>query len=46
MYQFHKYKRLNLSKEDNFFDYRIILAVSTVLAFLSNWEKSEPFEWA
>lgn len=46
MYLFHKYKRLNLNKEDNFFDYRIILTIAIVLALVSNYEKNEAFEWA
>ena len=46
MFLFHKYKRLNLNKEDNFFDYRIILVIAVVLAFVSNYEKTEDFEWA
>ena len=46
MYLFTKYKRLNFTKEDNFFDYRIILVVAVVLALVSNYEKNEPFEWA
>ena len=43
---FRKYKRLNFTKEDNFFDYRIILVVAIVLGLVSNYEKNEPFEWA
>ena len=46
LYLFRKYKRLNFTKEDNFFDYRIILVVAIVLGLVSNYEKNEPFEWA
>ena len=46
LFLFKKYKRLSMTKEKNFFDYRIILLVSILLAFLSNYEKKEDFEWA
>ena len=46
MYQLKTYNRLSFSKETNYFDWRIIIAVSAVLAAISTYEKSHPFEWS
>ena len=41
-----KHKRISLTKERNFFDYRIIIVASALLAVLSNLERSKKnFEW-
>ena len=41
MFLFKKYKRLTTSKEENYFDYRIILLVSLILGFVSMMEKTQ-----
>lgn len=46
IWSFRKYKRLTMQHEQNYFDYRIIIFVSLVLAVASNWEKQYSFEWA
>lgn len=46
LYSFRRFKRLTMQQEQNYFDYRIIFAVSLVLAAVSNWEKQYSFEWA
>ena len=46
MYLFRKYKRLSMTQEKNFFDWRIILIVSLILAVISNYEKESDFEWS
>ena len=45
IYQLKKYKRLSFTKESNFFDWRVILLVSAVLAFVSSYDKTSSFEW-
>ena len=44
MYQLKKYKRLSFTKESNFFDWRLILLASAILAFVSTYEKDHAFE--
>ena len=39
LFLFRKYSRLSMTEEKNFFDYRIILVVSALLAAISNYEK-------
>ena len=46
MYQLKTYNRLSFSKETNFFDWRVIIVVSAILAAVSTYEKSHPFEWS
>ncbi len=46
VYLMIKHKRISLTREQNFFDYRAIIVVSIVLAVLSNLERSRTsFEW-
>jgi hypothetical protein len=46
MVYMRSFKRISTSPEKNFFDYRIILVVSLVLAAFSNYDKSYDFEWS
>ena len=46
LYLFRKFKRINFVKEKNFFDYRIIIAVALVLAYISHLEKKDSFEFS
>ena len=46
LFLFRKYKKLSMTVEQNYFDYRIIVLVSVVLALLSNYEKNEDWEWS
>ncbi len=46
LYMFKKFSRLTMEKEKNYFDYRIVLVVSFVLALVSNYSKEEDFEWS
>lgn len=46
LYLFKKYKRLSMTQEKNFFDWRVILVVAAVLAIISNYEKDSDFEWS
>merc|ERR1711976_523811 len=46
LYLFRKYKKITMTTEDNYFDYRIILLVSAILASISNYEKNDDWEWS
>ena len=41
-----KYKRISITQEKNYFDYRALILVSGVLAFISNYEPDNSFEWS
>ncbi len=46
VYLMIKHKRISLTREQNFFDYRAIIVISIILAVLSNLERSRrKFEW-
>lgn len=46
MYMFRVYQRLSESKEDNFFDWRALIAISVILGIVSNSEKGQSFEYS
>lgn len=46
MYLFRIYHRMSLNKEQNYFDWRILMVLSVLFAFVSNYEKNEPFEYS
>ncbi len=46
LFLLRKYKRLSFDKESNYFDYRILLVLAVVLAFVSNYEKKQEFEYS
>ena len=39
-----KYRKISFMKENNFWDWRIIIVVSIILSIISNFEKDEEFE--
>ena len=41
-----KYRKISFMKENNFWDWRIIIVVSIVLSVISNFEKDEDFEFS
>lgn len=46
MYLFRIYHRMSLNKEQNYFDWRILVVLSVLFAVVSNYEKNEPFEYS
>jgi hypothetical protein len=46
LYLLTKYKNLSMTREANYFDWRIIAVVSIIFAALSNYEKEEDWEWS
>ena len=42
----NKYKPISITQEKNVFDYRVLILVSLVLGFISNYEKDNSFEWS
>ena len=45
LYLMTVHKRISFNKEQNFWDYRVIIVVSAVLALVANYEK-QYFEWS
>lgn len=41
-----RYKPISLVQEKNTYDYRLIIAISAVLAVVSNYDKDSDFEWS
>lgn len=37
---------MSLNKEQNYFDWRVLIVLSIIFAFVSNYEKKEPFEYS
>lgn len=46
LYLFKVYKRMSANPERNYFDWRILIVASLVLALVSNYEKKEEFEYS
>ena len=43
---FKTYQRMSTNREKNYFDWRVLIVVSFLLALLSNYEKHEAFEYS
>ena len=41
-----KYRKISFMKENNYWDWRVIIVVSVVLSIISNFEKDEDFEFS
>lgn len=46
MYLFKIYQRMSGNQEQNYFDWRILIGISSLLALISNYEKNEVFEYS
>jgi hypothetical protein len=46
MFLLVKYRKISFMKENNFWDWRIIIVVSIILSIISNFEKDEDFEFS
>jgi hypothetical protein len=46
MFVFRVHQRLSSPKEENKYDWRILIAIAVVLAVISNYEKDQKFEYS
>ena len=46
IYLLEKYRKISFMKENNFWDWRVIIVVSLILSVISNFEKDEDFEFS